>query len=240
MKYYSFIVNTQTSTFRLSEFQNFHKSFLYPPPTTLIGFFGAAMGLSPKASQDFFDNYAFEVGVIGFSKGLAKDLWKYRNANNKDISSNTGIITKEFLFDNQYIIAIGSENEEKLDELVLALKNPVYALTLGASDSIAKVSSEFFKSNEPSFHDIIQKTYIEGMLDDIIDLEYDNKFTFMISGSYTPIKFDLPVRFNYRDDYGIRTIKERKTFSLVYEKIKTINKIKGITYKDYFIPLFQL
>ncbi|NJN33797.1 MAG: CRISPR-associated protein Cas5 [Saprospiraceae bacterium] len=47
-------VQSQTATFRNPEFQNFHKSFALPPPTTIVGLAGAALGFDAKAAQDFF------------------------------------------------------------------------------------------------------------------------------------------------------------------------------------------
>ena len=61
-------IATQSSTFKNPDFQNYHKSFFLPPPTTLVGFAGAAIGLSPKKSQEFFEFDNLENGC----------LWYYR------------------------------------------------------------------------------------------------------------------------------------------------------------------
>lgn len=53
-------IRSVTASFRNPEFQNFHKSFRLPPPTTLIGLAGAALGLSPKSAQDFLKNILLE------------------------------------------------------------------------------------------------------------------------------------------------------------------------------------
>jgi len=50
MEYFVLEIITNTATFRNPDFQNFHKTLNLPPPPTLIGFAGAALGLSPKAT----------------------------------------------------------------------------------------------------------------------------------------------------------------------------------------------
>ena len=73
MQYSVTHIRTQTATFLNPEFQNYHKSFLLPPPTTIVGLAGAALGLSPKAAQEFFDNKGFEMGIAGKTNGKANE-----------------------------------------------------------------------------------------------------------------------------------------------------------------------
>jgi CRISPR-associated protein Cas5t len=134
---------TQTSTFRNPEFQNFHKTLDLPTPTTIIGLAGAALGLSPKASQDFFNKNIFFFGVYGKSYGKTKDTWKYTNTTKSIELANYhpnylgSVITKEILFKNNFIICFGTENLEAYEELLNAFYSPIYSLTLGNSDSLA-------------------------------------------------------------------------------------------------------
>jgi len=133
MNYLILKIWTQTASFRIPEFQNFHKSFLLPPPTTVVGLAGAALGLSPKSSQDFFDESSIKIGVFGKSDGFAKDLWKY---NDFKVGS---VIKREIYFFNQYVVVFASENSETIENLGSSFKNPKYALTFGTSDALAKI-----------------------------------------------------------------------------------------------------
>jgi len=112
---------TETATFRNPEFQNFHKTLSLPPPTTLIGLAGAAMGYSPKASQEFFDENEFYFGVFGISSGKAKDTWKYTNKVKGTELYNYhpdyfgSIIAKEILFSNKFVICFGTNNNNAFE-----------------------------------------------------------------------------------------------------------------------------
>src|SRR5690554_4731956 len=133
MEYCVVKLRSQTATFRNPEFFNYHKSFLVPPPTTLIGIAGAALGFSPKQAQAYFDEDDFEMGAYALTEGIANDLWKYN-----DFATGS-VIQREVMFQNQFVIIYGSENQDKVHELEQAFSNPRYCLTMGSSDSLAKV-----------------------------------------------------------------------------------------------------
>lgn len=226
-------IATQTATFRNPEFQNFHKSFLLPPPTTLIGLAGASMGLSPKAAQDFF-NEGFTFGVYGTSKGYTKDLWKYNT-----FDGQGSIILKEILYDNYFILVYGHEDINKIETLCQSFEMPEYALTLGNNDSLAKilkvsVKEEIFDSLEME-HCLVDGNIIEDVVENA-----KNGLSFSIYSTSEPIAYDLPTRFFYESDYGFRRVIERKTLSFIGEKMKLNFPKKGIFYNDKFIPVFNL
>jgi len=136
MNYAIIKVKTQTSTFRDPDFQNFHKSLNLPPPTTIMGFVGAALGFSPKKSQDFFIENNFEIGISGKNKGKTIDLWKYNN-----FKQGGSIMQREILFYNEFHLIIGHNSLQLIEDIISAVKSPKYALTLGSSDSLAFVKN---------------------------------------------------------------------------------------------------
>ena len=234
MAYYCIVeIQTQTATLRNPEFQNFHKSFHLPPPTTMIGLAGAALGLSPKAAQDFFET-GFSFGVFGTSKGYTKDLWKYNT-----FDGQGSIILKEILFGNRFILVYGHEDIDKIQKLYESFLNPQYALTLGNNDSLANIidvciETEITKSAE------IAHCLVEG---DIIEEVFENAsngVSFSIYSTSEPIAYDLPTKFLYETDYGFRRVINRKTLSFVGEKMKLNITKEGILYKNTFIPIFNL
>ena len=224
---------TQTATFRNPEFQNFHKSFLLPPPTTLIGLAGASLGLSPKIAQEFF-NEGFSLGVYGTSKGYTKDLWKYNAFNEQG-----GIILKEILYDNHFILVYGHENIKKIEILCQAFITPEYALTLGNNDSLAKVINVVIE-NEITTSLEMAHCLVEGNIVEEVFENAANGLSFSIYASSESIAYDLPTRFFYESDYGFRRVIERKTLSFVGEKMRLNFSKKGIVYKNTFIPIFNL
>ncbi len=211
---------TQTATFRNPEFQNFHKSFLLPPPTTLMGLAGAAMGLSPKSAQDFFKE-GFYFGIYGTSKGYCRDLWKYNT-----FDAQGSIILKEIYFDNHFILVYGSDDAKVIKNIMDAFLAPAYALTLGSNDSLAKIievsiDNDFDNSSKLS-HCLVEGNIVE----EVIEKAKSNYFS--IYSTSEPIAYDLPMRFQYESDYGVRRVVERKTLSFIGESMQ-LNLQKGNT-----------
>ena len=107
MKNFVVEIKSQTASFRDPNFQNFHKTLDLPPPTTIIGLSGAALGLSPLQSQDFFEDGDFQIGIYGNYDGRCNDTWKYdRRHTNRGLKYDPGmdgsIIQKEFLIQNTF------------------------------------------------------------------------------------------------------------------------------------------
>lgn len=226
----------QSCSFRNPEFQNFHKTFELPPPTTIIGLGGAALGLSPKQTQNFFGE-GFELGIYGCHKGKANDLWKYRKLKSGAFISD--ILTREVLFATQYYLVFGTSDTAKLLSLKSAFENPKYALTLGNSDSLAKIVSLQFV-DETIKIDEFQNCVVAGNLMKEV-LDNAEKLEFTLRDGVDPISYDIPVEFEYATDYGVRKVIRRKEFSFIGSKlyVKGLQK-KGINFKNHKIPLFDL
>lgn len=236
MSYLVVDIACQSCSFRIPEFQNFHKTYELPPPTTIIGLAGAAMGLSPKESQEFFEN-GFEFGVCGSFKGKSNDLWKYQKLKGKEFISD--ILTREILFENRFMIVFGNDNQPILEVLQLAFENPRYALTLGNSDGLAKVRRTKFLT-ESTECDELKGCLVEGNLfKEVLDQPSGIEFSF--HHGVDPVSFEIPTAFFYESDYGVRKVIRRKEFSFISSsaRIKGLMK-KGVHYEDYQIPLFKL
>ncbi len=237
MEYLAINVKTQTSTFRIPEFQNFHKSYFLPPPTTLMGLAGAAMKLSPKETQDFFDSAKFDMGVFGISQGKAKDLWKYRTLESKGLVGSS-IISKEIWFLNNYFIVYGAADHLLIDKLRSSFLHPGYALTLGSSDSLAKATViEQFELSESTD---VEHCILEGNIIEEVFENSDNNLGFSLYTTREPISCHLPVRFEYESDYGVRRVIKRKEFSFIGKKMKLNVSKKGVKIGDIFVPLFSV
>ena len=232
MKYCIVEIRTQTATFRNPEFQNFHKTLPIPPPTTMVGIAGAALGRSPSASQLFFEESDFLMGSYCRTQGTSTDLWKYNDF------SQRSIILKEILFQNHIILVYGSEDLSKIDTLKGAFSNPIYSLTMGNSDSLAKIVSikvedSLIESN------LVAYCLIEGDVIEEVISNASNGIDFSIYSTSDPVTMDLPTRFAYSDEYGMRSVSRRKQFSLITAEMKLNVKKKGIFYQSCFIPLFK-
>ncbi|MBZ9728752.1 CRISPR-associated protein Cas5 [Salegentibacter sp. JZCK2] len=243
MKNFVIEIVCQTASFRNPDFQNFHKSLELPPPTTIIGFAGAALGYSPLMAQDFFDNSQFEIGIYGTYKGKCKDTWKY-NKGIRDMrlyvpGLDGSIIQKEFLIFSRFYIAFSSENQSAVKQLNEAFLNPVYALTMGNSDSLAQIKNIEVNISDTEA-DEIENCFVQGdVVKDVMSLADSGNLSFSIYSNDT-LTYDLPVRFEYEDDYGRRTVSKVETYSLIGNRMKTNFNLKGLTYKNHFIPLFKI
>ena len=234
---------SQTASFRNPDFQNFHKSLDLPPPTTIVGLAGAALGLSPLQVQEFFEDNELKFGVYGLYSGKCSDTWKY-NKGIRDMrlynpEKDGSIIQKEYLIHSRFIIAFSSESSEVISKLHEAFQNPKYALTMGNSDSLA-----FVKNIEFDLPTVLSKEVENCLLQgDVIDSVMrlaSEKMEFSIYHTSEPLTYDLPVKFHYADDYGKRTVSQVGTFSMIGKKMKLNYEVEGLTYKNLFVPLIGL
>lgn len=226
-------VATQTATFRIPEFQNFHKSFPLPPPTTLVGFAGAALGLSPKAAQEFFEGAGFLLGVYGTSAGKTVDLWKYNDF------KNGSVIHREIYYGNRFTLAFASENAEKIEHLNEAFAFPEYALTLGSSDSLAKIMSRTM-TTEFHDHNALEHCIVQGNIVKEVMQNSRNGLDFSIYSTAEPISYDVPVQFHYEGDYAVRRVIKRQELSFIGRAMKLNVMKRGVWSNDIFVPLFPL
>ena len=243
MKNFIIEIQCQTASFRNPDFQNFHKSLELPPPTTVIGIAGAALGYSPLRAQEFFDESKFEIGIYGTYLGKCKDTWKYnkgiRDMRLYDPGLDGSIIQREFLIFPTFIIAFSSENIKAVEKLYKAFTSPVYALTMGNSDSLASIKNIEIKL-EISEADKIENCFVQGdVVNEVMSLANSGNFEFSIYTNDT-LTYDLPIRFEYENDYGRRTVSKIDTYSLIGDLMKINYNIKGLQYKNHFIPLFSI
>lgn len=233
MLYCSAELRSITASFRNPDFQNFHKSFALPPPTALAGLAGAALGLSPKAAQEFLGEWAFHLGVTGSSKGMARDLWKYNTLPGRSV------ITRELYIHNRFYVAFGSENSTAVEQLYEALRSPIYALTLGQSDSLAKIVNVRL-TDQTEQSSTLSHTLVEG---DVVPLILEQA---LLGGSFSltisqndPVAYNLPTRFQYETDYGVRRVMARKLFSFIGPTVTFQNRtFAGVQADNVFIPTF--
>lgn len=242
---YAFCIEliSQTASFRNPEFQNFHKTLEFPPPTTIIGLVGAALGLSPPQAQNFFDQSRIKIGVACQNKGKTIDTWKY-NMRTKHMHLyhpllDGSVIKRELLIHNHFYICFYSEDEQPITALDNGFSNPFFTLTMGNSDALAKIKAihrdlVIKKSNN------IDSCLVAGDVLGDVFRNATNNVEFSIYQTSEPLTFDLPVRFQYQSDYGKRSVSETRTFSFIGPQMKLNYELEGVWVQDRFIPIFDL
>lgn len=232
MHYLVIHLQSQTASFRIPEFQSYHKSFRLPPPTTIIGLAGAALGLGPLASQNFFSDASYCFGVAGTHEGVATDLWKYDNFNGR------GILKKEILFHNQLFIVIGHPEEKVIFNIQNAFQFPTYALSLGYSDAIVKVVKTQVITNEATARTLAFCLVKEDIIAKTINNSHSQEaFSLYIHDS---MQYNIPTKFQYEKEYGLRKVMERQVFTLIGDTVTLNFDLTGIEYENRFIPVFSL
>lgn len=235
-------LRSQTASFRNPDFQNFHKTLDFPPPTAIIGLMGAALGLSPLKAQEFCFENKIKIGVSGISKGRFKDTWKYSKKTSEMWLYSPGldgsIIQKEYLIQSSFSIVFKAE-DIIIKQLKEGFHNPVFALTMGNSDSLAKVAYihenlEEVESSEVEYC-VVEGNVIENVLNNS-----NKQLEFSIYETKEPLAYDLPISFDYKSDYGRRTVNRIKTLSFIHSKMVLNYSVQGVNYKDQFIPYISL
>ena len=64
-----------TASFRDPNTHLYQESLFAPPPTTIIGLSGAALGIKFQDALSYFKNNNISVGCTIKSDGIGKDLW---------------------------------------------------------------------------------------------------------------------------------------------------------------------
>ncbi|MGA0560226.1 CRISPR-associated protein Cas5 [Larkinella sp. VNQ87] len=235
MRYCVVDILTLTASFRNPDFQNFHKSLPLPPPTTLIGLAGAALGLSPKAAQTYFEGRNFRLGVFGQSEGMATDLWKYNT-----FDGLGSIVLRELLYDSHFLIAFGTDDFACIAELQAAFLNPIYCLTMGNSDSLAKIVGVTIISETSQNNQVVNCLVAGDVVADVLENVNSSTLSFSIYTTSDPIAFDLPTRFTYDSDYGARQVVRRQKLSFIGEQMQLNYRVEGIQIGEIFVPVFDL
>lgn len=190
MKVIRFEIEGFLNSFRIPFFRTYHKSFLAPPKTTIIGFL---CNISLKSQKEFFeilDKESIDISiVIDTIQGKTKDLWSYKTLK-KDKTRGKSVIRRDKLYAPHYIVYLKIEDRTLYDEAISSLKDPQNIPSLGLDDELVvikniteielsknttnRINSVFLDKNLPSY-----KAFVEDITE-IIELPVSN---------LTPVKF---------------------------------------------------
>ena len=172
-----------------------------------------------------------------------KDTWKYNKRSSAmhlyDPLTDGSIVKREHLIKNLFFLVFASDNKSVITRLQEAFKNPTFALTMGNSDALAKIKvihDELIITEDSK----VSNCLLAGDAIGEVLKQADKNPVFSIYQSSEPIKFDLPVRFNYKSDYGKRSIARVDTFSFVTIEMQLNFNVRGVRCKNLFIPIFKL
>ena len=132
-------VTAPLASFRRPLDHNYQRTLPLPPPTTLLGLAGAALGLSeeelwlkPSPLRDL------SVAALALQKpGIARDMWTVMKIKNNKLVERSPYF-RELLFNARFMILYGGD-EELLAKLQQAFLEPAYPLSLGRDDELIVV-----------------------------------------------------------------------------------------------------
>lgn len=226
-----------TASFRDPNTHLYQESILAPPPTTLVGIAGAALGLGFKDALTYFKEGSISVGCILKSQGKGKDLWNYSKIKGKEVIK--AILMRQFLYDIHADIFYACDDMRRIEELCNAFNNPRYALTLGNSDDLVKITKvELCDTIKSSEHKEIRDTWIDGNYINDFELDWGKVKTLPIKSTIKPpIIKNLPVDFIFNpNDERIATKFRKFTFLGDIHMLK--KPISVYEFKDNYVPLF--
>ena len=213
MRALSLKVKAPQVSFRRPLDLNYQRTLPLPPPTTMIGLAGAALGLSDY--QIWNENKwqpLREIKVAALldkPPGKAKDMMTVLKVKNGKIEQRSPYF-RELLLDVEYTLIYAGE-DKLIEDLSAAFEDPVYPLSLGREDELIEIVSideiELVEG-EPIFHG----TAIPG---DIREMKI--KLPAFESGK-APVKLEpavvesVPLKFKVEKGYRIPVKKATITF----------------------------
>jgi CRISPR-associated Cas5-like protein len=131
-------VSAPVVSFRRPLDHNYQRTLPMPPPTTLLGLAGAALGLPEwELWSDLNPLRSVKVSVwMEAEPGQARDMWTLLKIDKGKM--NRSPYFRELLFGARYTLVYGGE-ETILQELERGFREPAFALSLGREDELVSV-----------------------------------------------------------------------------------------------------
>lgn len=192
-------VRAPVASFRRPLDHNYQRTLPMPPPTTLLGIAGAALGLSDwelwAPTSPLRD---VKVSVwMDAEPGRARDMWTVLKIKNAKIEARSPYF-RELLFFARYTLLYGGERAV-LKQLEQAFRDPVYPLSLGREDELVLVEEIELGEAQPGAPRF-QGTILPG---DVRHIEGLRPILMPGAVFEPPVVEQLPLRFSV-DAKGIR------------------------------------
>jgi CRISPR-associated protein Cas5t len=206
MEVIRFRVKGFLNSFRIPFFKTYHKSFLLPPKTTIIGML---CNISLKSQKEFFeilDNNSIQVSTVLKSfEGKGKDLWSYRLYEKKN--NGKSVIRRDKLYNVEYIVYLNISDTNLYNEVYENLKEPKNIPSLGLDDELVtilpnEVNEITLSDNKDGF---IHSSFLtQNPLLQSVSVVEEQKHIEM------PTFYNIPTKFEAFDKKGQRKSKEVK------------------------------
>ncbi len=203
-------IRAPVASFRRPLDHNFQRTLPMPPPTTLLGIAGAALGLSDRQlwAADSALRYTKVAVWMDAELGRARDMWTLLKIKGNKIAGRSPYF-RELLFFVRYTLLYGDE-EMSLRKLEQAFRDPMYPLSLGREDELLLVEDialEEVSEGEPRFRGTVIPGDIRQMQTRLLNLQAGIRFE-------PPVVETLPLGFTV-DARGLRQPERPTTLSFL-------------------------
>ena len=226
MKVIRFEARGVLNSFRIPFFKTYHKSFLTPPKTTIIGLI---CNISLKSQKEFFEilnkDLIKTAVVLGELGGKSKDLWTYKLYEKKNYGKS--VIRRDKLYLTKYFIYLQIDDENLSQEIYQGLKNPKNIPALGLDDELVFINNVKIIELKDNLSKNIHSSFLTNQpkISNIIQINENSHIEM-------PTFYNIPTKFEAYDKKGNRKSKEVKEQSLQVEFFNCSLEVKNI--QSYF------
>jgi CRISPR-associated protein Cas5t len=204
MKVIRFRVEGLLNSFRIPFFRTYHKSFLAPPKSTIIGML---CNISLKSQKEFFgllDSDSIRVSVIIDNiEGKTKDLWSYKTIDKKNRGKS--VIRRDKLFIPSYTIYLNIEDDTLYQDILDSLKAPQNTPSLGLDDELIIIKDIVELELEENSNSRVNSVFLDNGVSYKAYIQDISKPIEMPISNITPTKF---IAFDKKDKLIPREVKE--------------------------------
>ncbi|OAA92591.1 CRISPR-associated protein Cas5 [Clostridium coskatii] len=212
------------NSFRVPFFRTYHKTFLAPPKTTILGMLTNIMGKSEKFYYNIFNEDKIKVSVVINSiKGKAKDLWSYKSLESKGGMHGRSIVRRDRLFNARYTIYLKIGETSLGKEVFNSLVYPKAVPSLGLDDELIKISSvkNDVKLIENDTH-IINSVFMDKGYEYEVKVKDFHKDIEVPTANIVPLKYIITEKKNFRTTRKATEEYKQVEYINCYVKLKDI------------------
>jgi CRISPR-associated protein Cas5t len=183
--------------FRIPLHHNFHRSFPLPPPTTVIGMLGAALGLDEAGIDAWLREAKPRLGIGGKHNGGGKELMTIRKVGSggkiKPREFST-ILLRELRVDLVCRFVVQCATLEQDRALCEAVNAPRYPISAGPADLLARTKAQWLEDLMLASTDRLHHCIAPGSLWGQAKVEADAlKNTSLLETVAGPNSWNLPL-----------------------------------------------
>ena len=166
-------------------------------------------------------------------------MWNYIKIKSKDFTH--AIILRNFLFEITVDIFFACEKSEIVSKLYNAFSDPIYALTLGNSDELAKICSlVLFENVKVEKRKVLKNTWAPEDLSKKLNIDWDAVKKSKTNVTLKPlIVKNLPWDFE-TDSNGVRKATKYRDITFIGENHILQTETDTFLFDDQYVPMLEI